>query len=86
MHRTTHQFWQRRNELPSEVQEQAAKSFALLKSNPKHSSLHFKKVGPFRSARVGQAHRALAIEDGEDFIWVWIGTYDDYERMLRGRP
>jgi len=85
MHRTTDQFWQRCNALSSDVQEQADKSFALLKSNPRHPSLHFKKVGPFWSARVGQAYRALAIEDGEDFIWVWIGAHDEYERILRGR-
>ena len=86
MHRTTGQFWQRRNALPPNVQEQANRSFALLKANPKHPSLHFKKVGPFWSARVGQAYRALAIEDGEDFIWVWIGAHDEYERILRERP
>ena len=85
MHRTTDQFWQRRNALPPDVQEHADKSFALLKTNPKHSSLRFKKIGPFWSARVGQAYRALAIEDGEDFIWVWIGAHDEYERILRER-
>jgi hypothetical protein len=26
---------------------------------------------------------ALAVEDGEDFIWVWIGTHDEYERMIK---
>jgi len=86
MHRTTGQFRQRRNALPPDVQEQANGSFALLKANPKHPSRHFKKVGPFWSARVGQAYRAFAIEDGEDFIWVWIGTHDGYERILRERP
>jgi hypothetical protein len=83
MHRTTDQFRQRRNALAPDIQEQANRSFALLKVNPRHPSLHFKKVGPFWSARVGQAYRALAIEDGEDFIWVWIGTHDEYERILR---
>jgi len=28
---------------------------------------------------------ALAIEDGEDFIWVWIGSHDEYGRMIRKR-
>ena len=36
--------------LPVEVQAIADKSFALLKSNSKHPSLHFKKVGRFWSA------------------------------------
>jgi hypothetical protein len=28
-------------------------------------------------------YRALAIEDGNNFIWVWIGTHDEYERMIK---
>jgi hypothetical protein len=56
-----------------------------LQSNPRHPSLQFKKVGNVWSARVGLAHRALAVEDGEDFLWVWIGSHEDYDRMLRER-
>ena len=48
-----------------------------------HSSLQFKKVGDFWSARIGQNYRALATKDGEDFLWVWLGTHDDYEGMIR---
>lgn len=83
MHRTTPQFWERFNKLPGPVQKAARKNFELLKQNPKHPSLHFKKVGQFWSARVGLAYRALAIEDGGDFIWVWIGNHSDYDRLLR---
>ncbi|MBI3119606.1 MAG: hypothetical protein HYZ00_13005 [Candidatus Hydrogenedentes bacterium] len=85
MHRTTGQFWQRHDALPRDIQEQSHKAFALLKANPKHPSLHFKKVGAFWSARIGQAYRTPAIEDGEDLIWVWIGTHAEYERILRSR-
>jgi len=42
-------------------------------------------VGGFWSARVGLAFRALAVEDEDDFIWVWIGPHDEYERILKGR-
>jgi hypothetical protein len=27
--------------------------------------------------------RALAIKQEEDFIWVWIGTHDEYEKMIK---
>lgn len=84
MHRTTEQFWERYHDLPSDVRKRADKSFALLKSNPRHPSLQFKKLGVFWSARVDLAHRALAVEDGDDFIWVWIGSHDEYERILKG--
>ena len=70
--------------MPDDVRDLAEKNFELLKRNPRHPSLQFKKVGAFWSTRVGLAHRALAVEDGEDFTWVWIGTHEDYERMARG--
>lgn len=82
MHRTTPQFWQRFDQLPADVQSLARKNFALLKRDPSHPSLHFKKVGRYRSARVGLHHRVLAVEDGMDFIWVWIGTHDEYDRLI----
>jgi hypothetical protein len=78
-------FWERYGGLPNGVRELADKNFQLLQRNPRHPSLQFKKVGNFWSAKVGLAHRALAVEDGEDFLWVWIGTHDDYERMIMGR-
>ena len=82
MHRTTPQFWDRFDEMPESVQDLARKNFELLKENPRHPSLHFKKVGRFWSARVGLSHRALAVEDGPDFIWVWIGDHDEYDRLI----
>ena len=83
MHRTTPQFWQRFYKLPEAVQRLAQKNYDLLKANPAHPSLNFKKVGQYWSVRVGLNHRALAIEDGSDFIWVWIGDHDTYERLIR---
>ena len=69
--------------MSNEVRELADKNFRLLPRDPRHPSLQFKKVGNLWSTRVGLAYRALAVEDGEDFLWVWIGTHDDYDRMLR---
>jgi hypothetical protein len=82
MHRTTRRFWQALHDLPEDVQRTAHKCFELLKENSAHPSLQFKKVGKFWSARVGITHRALAVKDGSDYIWVWIGTHDEYERMI----
>jgi hypothetical protein len=85
MHRTTEQFWRRHGSLPKDVRALADKSFQLLKDNPRHPSLQFKRIGHFWSARVGLAHRALAVEDGDDRIWVWIGSHDQYERIIKSR-
>jgi hypothetical protein len=82
MYRTTPQFWKRFDELPESVQNLARKNFRLLIESPNHTSLHFKKVGKFWSARVGLNHRVLAVEDGDDYIWVWIGSHDEYDRII----
>ncbi|MEQ8468958.1 MAG: hypothetical protein RID09_00785 [Coleofasciculus sp. G1-WW12-02] len=82
MHRTTPKFWQRFYALPETVQRQARKSYDLLKADPNHPSLNFKKVGKYWSARIGLSYRALAVEDGSDFIWVWIGDHDEYDRLI----
>ena len=58
------------------------RSFDLLKMSPGHPGLRFKKVGKLWSARVGRAYRALALEDHEGFIWIWIGHHDEYERLI----
>jgi hypothetical protein len=62
----------------------AKKNFLLLKKSSSHPSLQLKKVGELWSVRIGLAHRALAVKDNEGFIWVWIGTHDDYDRILTG--
>ncbi|MXX44051.1 MAG: hypothetical protein F4Z53_13480 [Acidimicrobiales bacterium] len=82
MHSATPQFWNRLRELPSEVQRVAERNFGYLQDDPSHPSLRFRKVGQFWSARVGLDHRALAVADGDGFIWVWVGAHDDYERMI----
>jgi hypothetical protein len=71
--------------LPNEVRDLADKNFRLLQRDLRHPSLQFKKVGNVWSARVGLAHRALAVEDGEDFLRVWIGCHGDYDRMVGDR-
>jgi len=83
MHRTTARFWSFFDGLPESVQAIARKNFELLKTDRSHPSLQFKRVGKLWSARVGLNYRALAVEDGEDFIWVWIGSHDEYTKLIR---
>jgi hypothetical protein len=83
MHRTTDRFWTSFAHLPEAVQTVARKHFELLKDNPSHPSLHFKKMGKLWSVRAGLNHRALAVQDGEDYTWVWIGPHDEYVRLIK---
>ena len=82
MHRTTARFWDCFYSLPEQVQHLARKNYELLKENPRHPSLRFKKVGKLWSARVGGNHRALAIEDDDGYVWVWIGSHEKYDRLI----
>jgi hypothetical protein len=68
-HLASPEFWECYNALPDAIRDLADKNFALLRDNPQHPSLHFKKVGRFWSARVGMHYRALAAESGEDLVW-----------------
>ncbi len=82
MHKATTRFWKCFDNLPNQVKELAKRNFNLLITDSKYPSLHFKKVGKFWSARVGSNYRALAVKDEEGFVWVWIGTHEDYERLI----
>jgi hypothetical protein len=77
-------FWECYHALPAEIRELADKNFALLQADPAHPSLHFKKVGRYRSARVGLRYRALAVEVHDGLLWFWIGDHAEYDRLING--
>ncbi len=69
--------------LPPAVRALADKNFALLKQDPRHPSLHFKRVkDDLWSARVGKRYRALALESSDRFQWFWIGSHTEYDRVV----
>ena len=82
MHRTTVRFRKAFASLPPDIQQRARDSFKLLQTNDHHPSLHFKSVGKFWSVTVTDAVRALAVKEGADYVWVWIGTHDEYDRLV----
>jgi hypothetical protein len=86
IHRATAEFWKSYYALPVFIQQQADKNFALLQANPFHPSLHFKKIQNREglwSARAGLHYRALAIEEGEELFWFWIGHHSEYDRIIK---
>ena len=82
-HRATATFWRSYHDLPDSVRLLADKNFALLKENPRHPSLHFKKIEDWWSVRVGLHHRALGVDAPDGIVWFWIGTHEEYERLIR---
>jgi len=89
-HQATGGFWQAYFSLPQEIRRRADKQFSLLRANPQHPSLQFKKIGERRgneiwSARVTLSYRALAIRRLDGYLWFWIGDHAAYELLIAKR-
>ena len=83
IHFASADFWTAYEELPAHIRALADKSFSLLKQNPHHPSLHFKKAGRYWSVRIGSGYRALAREVDGGLLWGWIGTHAEYDRRIK---
>ena len=83
---TTPRFWSAYRALPVEIQDAARKSYRLFRENPQHPSLQFKKVHDresIYSTRVTIAYRAVGLLENDQITWFWIGSHDDYDRLLK---
>lgn len=67
-HFASPKFWAIYQTLPPSVRKLADANYALLKSDPRHPSLQFKKVGRYWSVRVGLRYRALAIAVDDGYL------------------
>lgn len=87
-HFTTPEFWSFYKSLPADVQRTADKYFGLLKTDPKHPSLHLKKIGDAWSVRSGIHYRAVGMDapcDEKAILWIWIGSHAEYDRFIKRR-
>ena len=84
-HYATARFWRCYRALPKDVQQLADRCFSLLKSDSAHGSLHFKRIGPLWSVRVGLHYRALATDADDDVVWFWVGSHADYDKLVGRR-
>ena len=78
-------FWSLYEQLSDDVQRLADQNFELLKADPYHPSLHFKKVGRRKqlwSVRVGLHYRALGLDKPEGVVWFWIGSHGEYDKLI----
>jgi hypothetical protein len=81
-HFASPQFWFCYRALPADVQQLADKCFELMKSDPRHPSIHLKHVGEYWSARIGLHYRALGIDDEGGISWFWIGSHASYDKLI----
>jgi mRNA-degrading endonuclease RelE of RelBE toxin-antitoxin system len=72
--------------LPLPIRTIAKKQYKLFKINPYHSSLHFKRLHsnkPIYSARINKNYRTLGVIQENIIIWFWIGSHDDYDKLIK---
>jgi hypothetical protein len=80
------EFWACFDRLPERVQAAAREAFALWQRDPRHPSLHFKKLHarePIYSVRIGENWRALGLLREDTVYWFWIGSHAEYDREIR---
>ena len=83
--RATKGFWKAYRELPANVRTNAEKAYRLWLRDPRHPSLHFKKVHttrPIYSVRLSDGWRAICAKHEDHCIWFWIGSHADYDIIL----
>jgi hypothetical protein len=84
--RTTKSFWKHYRALPPEIRKRSRQVFKLWRTNQAHPSLFFKRVKesqPLYSVRIGLGYRALGLLKEDTITWCWIGTHDEYERLIK---
>jgi mRNA-degrading endonuclease RelE of RelBE toxin-antitoxin system len=83
--RTTRRFRKAFERLPQQVQKQAKEAYLLFEKNPYHPSLYFKRVHstqPIYSVRITLNYRSVGVLEGDTIIWFWIGSHEDYDKLL----
>lgn len=81
--RTTRSFREAYAALPPHVRERTRTAYKLWRETPTLPGLRFKRVGDSVSVRIGRNYRALGILKGDTVYWYWIGSHDEYDRLLR---
>jgi len=68
--------------LPVEACILARKNYQIWSKFPFHPLLHFKKIGGGKwSVRLGLNYRAVGMFHDGIFVWDWIGTHAEYDRL-----
>lgn len=81
----TQQFVNCFQSLPERIKNLARKNYRLWKLNHYYPSLHFKEIKPgtnIYSVRIGIGYRAIGILDNDNIVWFWIGSHEEYNKII----
>lgn len=83
--RGTPEFWLLYHTLPVEIRAAARDAHRKFAANPAHPSLRLERMrcDPRAwSVRVTRNHRAVALRQGDDWLWFWIGSHVGFDRRF----
>jgi len=78
----THRFWKLFSRLPGEVQDLAIAKNELFRQSPFHPSLGLQEKGRVWTVDIGRSYRAIALRNEDQLTWFWIGSHEEYNRVL----
>lgn len=84
--KTTDRFRKCYSELPDNIKKQAQEAYKLLRDDPYHPSLHFKRIHsnrPIFSVRISRDYRATDLLKDQEIIRFWIGSHAEYEKIVK---
>jgi hypothetical protein len=84
--RTTDRFWKSYKVLPEYIKKEAKKAYNNFFNDPYHPGLHFKRIHstrPIFSIRITKEYRAVAVQQDNVIIWIWIGSHTEYEKIIK---
>lgn len=72
--------------LSKEIQQQADEAYQQWKQDPSYPGLHFEQLtvrkNTYYSVRIGIHYRALARSEPDGFVWFWIGSHEEYNKLI----
>jgi hypothetical protein len=78
------EFWRHYEKLPLRAQKLADRYFAFFERDPLYPSLHLERIrDEIWSVRIGGHYRALAKRREDCWLWFWIGTHEQYNKVMR---
>jgi len=69
--------------LSEKIRRLADSSYRLWKENPFHPSLEFEEIrSDIWRIKIGYRYRAIAKRYDDTIVWIWIGSHEDYNKLL----
>ena len=81
----TKRFWELYSRLPPETKAAAREAFRRFREKQAHPGLRLERLRSDPrawSVRVTLNVRAVAFRHGDDWLWIWIGSHRDFDRIF----